>query len=143
MDFETIRISKLTDAAKIEITDGCEFVFNTNDIKTKRKSWGNLKRLLSSMWEVINKAGTVTSEDRQVIVCDATAGAFDVNLPVAANAVNFCVRVIKKDATANAVTVLPDGAETINGGASHPLAAQWDAVEVWCDGTEWYILATI
>jgi hypothetical protein len=143
MNFETISISKLPEAPKIEITDGCEFVFNTDDIKTKRKSWGFLKRALSSMWEVINEAGTVTSEDRQVIVCDATAAAFDVNLPIAANAASFCVRVIKKDASVNAVTILPDGAETINGAASYILAAQWDGVEVWCDGTEWYILATI
>lgn len=75
-----------------------------------------------------------------LILVDATAGAVTVTLPVAANS-NAAMIVVKKiDAGANAVTVDANGAETIDGAANVALAAQYDAVTVFCDGSEWWII---
>ncbi len=78
-----------------------------------------------------------------VILCDATKGAFAITLP--APAVVHAARqqtpfYIKKiDASANAVTVT--GA--IDGAASNVLAAQYDAIAVFTDGNAYYILANL
>lgn len=80
----------------------------------------------------------VSGED--VLVCDATSAAFDVNLPPAGQFAGLTFNVVKVDASANAVTVQADGAETISGAASHALASQWEAVTLFAYGGNWIIL---
>lgn len=82
----------------------------------------------------------VERTDRTVLV-DATAGAVTANLPPAASCPGFSVTIKKTDASGNAVTV--DAAETIDGAANYPLAAQWDSVTVQSDGTNYVILASV
>lgn len=78
-----------------------------------------------------------------VVLADATGGAITVNLPPAANATNRVLRVKKIDASGNAVTVDGDGAETIDGAATQALAAQYDALTIFSDGTSWHIFASV
>jgi S1-C subfamily serine protease len=63
-----------------------------------------------------------------LILVDATAGPVTVTL---ADGRKALVRVVKVDASGNAVTVTP-----VQGGAT--LAAQWDSVDVIGDGTLFY-----
>jgi len=79
-----------------------------------------------------------------VILVDATAGAVTLNLPAAATADGRSLFVKKVDSSINAVTLEPDGAETIEGAANlSTLDAQYDVVEIFCDGTEWFILSSL
>ena len=75
----------------------------------------------------------------EVVLADATAGAFAVTLP-AANALPGRRITIKKiDATANAVTVASAGG-TIDGAVSIAMATQNEAVTVMSGGANWWIV---
>jgi NADPH-dependent ferric siderophore reductase len=86
-------------------------------------------------------AYTATANDH-TILCDATGGAFTVALPAAATAAGRVYAIKKTDAGANAVTIDPSGAETIDGGATKALADQNDSALIICNGTAWFILAS-
>lgn len=87
----------------------------------------------------IAASGAVAGDDYLLLV-DATAGAVTVTLPAVALS-NRRVLVVKKvDASANAVTVDGDAAETIDGAASQSLTGQWDALTLACNGAGWFIL---
>jgi len=73
----------------------------------------------------------------EVILADATGGAFDVDLPAPVSGRRLDIKKI--DASVNAVTVDGNGA-LIDGGATWPLAAQWDSVTVVSDGTDWFVV---
>jgi len=82
---------------------------------------------------------TVLTRDYS-LVCTAAAGNVVLNLP-AASAHPSGVYVIKKtDATANTVTVTPNGAETIDGAGTLVLTAQNQARTIQSNGTTWRIL---
>jgi hypothetical protein len=74
----------------------------------------------------------------EVVLVNAAAGAMAVTLPYAADC-KFCVLTVKKtDASANAVTVAAKSGETVDGAANVALAAQYDAVRLYCDGAAWW-----
>ncbi|MCP3980743.1 MAG: hypothetical protein GY716_15685 [bacterium] len=82
---------------------------------------------------------TVVAGDT-LILGDATAGAFDVDLPAAATSAGRYLIVKKIDVSGNAITVDGNSAETIDGAATVVLASQYDSVQLVCDGTEWWII---
>jgi hypothetical protein len=81
---------------------------------------------------------TLVSDDFSVLV-DATAGPVTITLFAAAVAMNT-LSVQKIDASANAVSVVPGGADDLNGGgAAIVLAAQYDKLNLTSDGiTDWF-----
>lgn len=78
-----------------------------------------------------------------VILGDATAAAFTISLPTAVGIGGqlFCVKKI--DSSANAVTIDPSGAETIDGAATVSLGAQWASRLLISDGANWLVLASV
>jgi hypothetical protein len=70
-------------------------------------------------------------------VVDATSGTFDVNLFTAIGTKGQIV--IVKNSGAGTVTVVPFGAQTIDGGASVVLAAS-DATRLCSTGANWIVL---
>lgn len=62
-----------------------------------------------------------------VILIDATAGAYTVNLPAATGSGQFYI-IKKVDASANAVTVTRAGSDNIESGTTVALASQWNSV---------------
>lgn len=93
--------------------------------------------------KVTAKTGAYTATvDDSVIVASSAGGAFTITLPAVANAEGMILTVIKDDAAANAVTLDGNGAETINGAATvATIDAQYDTITLYCDGTEWFIIA--
>lgn len=83
-------------------------------------------------------AYTATAADN-VIVCNSTTAAFTVTLPTAVGALGRTYTVKKTDSSANAVTVDPNGAQTVDGAATYTLAKQWQSVTVVSDGANWQI----
>lgn len=110
-------------------------------LQWKGTRWENVPAPQTSNLTVYSKSAAYTAlGESQLILGDASGAAFDVDLPPAASAEGFSVRVKKVDASANAVTVVPDGAETIDGAGSYTLSSQYDVVTVVSDGTSWWIV---
>ena len=64
-----------------------------------------------------------------------------VNLPVAATAgANAQVGVKKIDDGTELVTVSGNGGETIDGSTTLDLLSQYEAVELICDGSNWWVM---
>lgn len=78
---------------------------------------------------------TITSSD-DVILADASGGAFTVSLPTAVGWTKR-ITVIKIDSSANAVTVGTTGGQTINGPSSRLLAAQFSGTTLVSDNANW------
>ena len=82
---------------------------------------------------------TATHADT-VILCDATAGAFTITLPTTVGIKGKVYYIKKIDVTANAVTIDPDGTETIDDNLTLDLAFQYDSPMIVGDNTNWWIL---
>lgn len=89
---------------------------------------------------VVTGNTTLTAEHRTVLV-DASAAAITITLPPAANHPSKRYEVKKLDASANAVTIVPSGTETIDGAANLDSATQGDSVVLKSDGTNWRIVS--
>lgn len=94
---------------------------------------------VTAAYTVRTKTTTYTALASDVLLCDATGGAFTVTLPAAATVSGQSISVKKTDVSANAVTVDGNGAETIDGATTLSLATQYTAVTLWSDGTSWWV----
>lgn len=75
-----------------------------------------------------------------VVAVDATAGAVTVNLPPLAGNAGRALIFKKIDASANAVTIDGDAAETIDGAATQALTTQWQTMRLIAGPSEWWII---
>lgn len=89
------------------------------------------------IWQYVSIDSDYTANDRDFVLADATSGAITVTLP--AVSADIWVAVKKTDASANAVTISVSAAGLIDGSASVILNSQYDAVDVYSDGTNWHI----
>lgn len=76
----------------------------------------------------------------KIVKWTTTGGACVQNLPVASTCVGQIWTFIKMTGDANAVTITPNGAETINGDASLALDTQWSVARVMSISTGWILL---
>lgn len=72
------------------------------------------------------------------ILCDATGGAFNVTLPAATNKDGRIYHIKKTDVSANAITIIG----TIEGAVNPTLAAQYNSMTIYSDGTNWFTITT-
>ena len=83
-----------------------------------------------------------TTEFGQIYLCNATSAAIIATLPSAATAGNgFKVAFKKTDSSANAVTLTPNGADTIDGATTYALSSQYSSIIITSDGSNWHIVA--
>lgn len=87
----------------------------------------------------VDASGSLSLGDGLLIV-DATAGAVTIDLLPAKQLNQKYIYIMKGDASANAVTIAPDGSETIGGASSLALNSQYDKVLLISDGLEFYTL---
>lgn len=98
---------------------------------------------------LVSSTPYTADSDDIIIPVDATSANGVVNLPPIANGRYRRILVIKIDATANTVSVTPDGTEKINGvNGSEVLSSQWDVREFWgapatVTSTDWIITRSI
>ena len=106
------------------------YIASSGTVILHENTWGAIRSTSSTI--------TADFNDGMILV-DATGGARTVNLKAATNMAGKVYVIKKIDAGVNAVTVDPNGAETIDGAATYALALQWASVTIRCDGTAWYI----
>lgn len=81
---------------------------------------------------------TATTSD-YFIFCDATAGAMSINLPTAVGNAGKVLVIKKIDASANAVTIDPNGAELIDGGGTLAFNVQYTSYSCVSNGANWFL----
>lgn len=100
--------------------------------------------LFHMRYVIIDNTDSPYSPERETaILCNATAGPITVNLPQVSTDYGRIFYIQKLDATANAVTVDPFGAETIGGSATLALTIQNQAVEILATGSYWVNLGEV
>jgi len=85
---------------------------------------------------LVVKTAAYSAVSGDVVLANATGGAFAVTLPVPAAGVKVSVK--KTDASANAVTVSPHASETIDGASSVVISTQYESDDFLSDGTNWW-----
>lgn len=79
----------------------------------------------------------------EVVLADATGGAFTVTLPTAVGHGGKVFTVKRMNSGANAVTIGTTSSQTIDGATTASLSSQYSARTVVSDGTNWQVLATV
>jgi hypothetical protein len=87
-----------------------------------------------------NSPYTIAATD-MVVLLDCTDGSITVNLPAAATS-NGRKLILKKidSSIINTVTIDGNSSENIDGAGTYPLNAQYDKVEIVCDGSNWFVV---
>jgi len=95
-------------------------------------------------WEAVDSTDSgMTAGNVRFYTCDATGGKITINLPAATSKPrNWEYTFHKSDSSANAITIEPDGAATINGAPSYILTAQYQAVTLRRLGANWAVKST-
>jgi len=83
--------------------------------------------------------GTTTAGTDTYYLCDASLGAFTVNLPAAASSANVKYHFKKIDTTDNYITINGNLAETIENELTYTLAVPYSVVSIVCSGTAWFV----
>ena len=90
-------------------------------------------------WKYVDATTTYTAKDREFVLADASSAAFTVTLPAVGVSENVWINVKKIDSSVNIVTVSPGASGLIDGAATKTLTTQYDAVDLYCDGSNWFI----
>jgi hypothetical protein len=105
-------------------------VYPTGEVKAK----GLITSIVSK-----TSAYTLTTSD-DMVIADATSGAFTVTLPNATTVGDGREFTVKKiDSSANAVTIGTTSSQTIDGATTKALSAQWTSITVKALSGAWYI----
>jgi hypothetical protein len=85
------------------------------------------------------KTGAYTASTWDFVLCDTSGGAFTVTLPAASG--NGDAQISIKLVTAgNTLTIDGNASETIDGATTVTLNAQYEALTMICDGSNWHIV---
>lgn len=77
---------------------------------------------------------------KKTILASAAAGSIKIDLPAAASNEETRFEIKKVDATSNAILIDPNASELIEGVADYTINVQAVAVEIICDGNNWFII---
>jgi hypothetical protein len=79
------------------------------------------------------------NETNRLVTLDAALVPIGVALPALAGVLGCRYGIKKIDSSANAITINPNGAETIDGAATATLGAQYDSISISAGATEWHV----
>jgi len=88
------------------------------------------------------KTATYTAtDDDDLIPCDASGGAFTVNLPTAVGRSGKRFTITKTTSSTGAVTIDGDSTETIGGDSTKTLDFQHESITIMSDGANWIVVS--
>ena len=158
---KTVSVLGLNDAiyARNNVHDGTG---NTPYVKIEGDTQISLQTAIGNSWDPIVSSvlGVKTIDETSlssgnyfadaitdtVLLCDATVGGINISLPNptninGANQGNSKNYLIKKiDATANAVTIDPNNAQTIDGAQTVVITTQYESIDIVSDGANWFVV---
>jgi hypothetical protein len=106
--------------------------------------WSSWFQRMSSQVQglsITSVTGAYTASfDDDVILANATGGAFSVTLPNAEERKGKVLFIKKTDASGNAVTLDGFDSQTIDGSATHAIASQYNSRTIVSDGSNWMII---
>jgi len=108
---------------------------NTLTDATKAEYYAYMTR---AQYNIVTKTSDYTASSGDCVLVDASSGAITITLPSPSS--NAIVNVKKIDSSTNAVTVEPNGSETIDGSNSKTIDTQYESYTFISDGTNWYII---
>ena len=117
--------------AAVPVTDGV-MTINSSGVGTWRPYTSALYAVASANYAILPADGY-----RHIVV---TTGASNrtITLPAVATAIDRVITVKKADSGVGYVVVTRNSADTIDGATTYTLTAQYDAVDLVCDGTNWH-----
>lgn len=152
----TITGGNLTGVGNIEPgAAGAMIIGNTNYINKVRGLYGWFDSIASGAGDkgpnfpqgyriggtqtVTATSDTLTKTDTIVLI-DSSSNAVTINLPAAAgDGISGKVYVIKAIDVSNTCTVDGNASETIDGSTTYVFSAQYEAISIICDGSNWHI----
>ncbi len=91
----------------------------------------------------ITGATSLTGADPLLVQADSTGGAFAITLPTAAAAGSgrvFAIKDVGGAAATNNITISASGGAVIDGAASYVMTVNYEAITIFCNGTDWFLL---
>jgi hypothetical protein len=85
-------------------------------------------------------ANTTLNNTYHIILANASSGAITITLPSAPNCTGRQYIIKKIDSSTNAVIIMPQSGQTIDGQSSINLTTQNDLRRIVSSGTNWYII---
>lgn len=85
-------------------------------------------------------ATTAALSTDTTVLCNATTGAIVLTLPSAAGNTGRIMAIKKIDSSANTVTAQGASSQNIDGANTNVLSAQFAAILIQSDGTQWWII---
>ena len=113
-------------------------IINSDNQKAVKDNTTIIDGVVAS-WRYVDATIAYDASDREFVLADATAGAFTVTLPAVADSTDVWINVKKVDVSVNAVTVSSKATGLIDGAATKVLSTQYDSVDFYCDGSNWFI----
>lgn len=90
--------------------------------------------------EKISVSSNVTLSNNAVHLV-STAAARSLTLPAAASGLRMFIKDVTGNCLANNITIVRAASEKIeNVAASYTLNSDYGSWELWCDGTDWWVL---
>ncbi len=89
---------------------------------------------------VITAIEHILAADDATILADASTSAINVTLPPANTKKDVSYRIKKIDSSMNAVTVVPNGADLIDGNPNMVISYRNSALDIVSNGSSWYII---
>lgn len=74
----------------------------------------------------------------EMVLCDPSGGTFDVNMPSALGISGRQVLIKNVTADTSGIGVVPDGSETIDGGAGLSITSAYGSARLISDGANWW-----
>lgn len=88
-------------------------------------------------WRYVDVDSDYDAKDREFVLADATSAALTVTLPSLEEDIWVCVK--KTDSSASNVDITAGVSGNIDGSGTYSLTTQYQSVELYCDGSNWFI----
>jgi hypothetical protein len=93
---------------------------------------------------IATKNATFTADaTASTYLCDVGIAAITANLPAAATCPGRIYTFKRTTGGASALTIDPNGAETIDGAATYSMPTQWQSVTIQSNGGNWFIIGKV